>query len=192
MQQTGTITWTLPSVPTAGSYEIVFGFRLSYDHPKSQFINVNGVRVAEVVFDGLMNVWLEKKLTVDLRQGSNVIQMELSWGWMDLDYMAVPATLVTSVAGPLAELPHQFSLQQNYPNPFNASTTIGFSIPQSGTVRLEVFNQLGQRVASLINDSFPAGAYRTQWNAVGVASGTYYYRIQSGGYVETRRMILLK
>jgi len=94
--QTGTITWQLPNVPAAGSYEIAFGYRLSFDTPKDQYINVNGARVAELRFDGPVNVWAEKKLVVNLIQGNNSIQMQLYWGWMDLDYLSIPL-VVTAV-----------------------------------------------------------------------------------------------
>jgi len=196
MQQTGTITWTLPSVPAAGNYEIVFGFRLTYDHPKTQFLNINGVRVTELVFDGAMNVWLEKKLTVSLVQGSNIIQIELSWGWMDLDYLAVPASIVSSVEGPLAELPRTFSLQQNYPNPFNPSTAIDYQLPAKSLVTLKVFDVLGRETATLLNEERPPGTHTVRWDASGLPSGVYFYRLEAKSttqsYVKTMKMILLK
>jgi len=174
----------------------VFVFRLPYDHPKTQFININGVRVAEVMFDGAMYVWLEKKVTVNLAQGNNVIQMELSWGWMDLDYLAVPASFITSVEEPLAELPSSFSLQQNYPNPFNPSTAISFQLPASSFVTLKVFDVLGREVAALVNEVRPAGRYTVSWDVPVLPSGVYFYRLEAKNstqsFVETRKMILLK
>ena len=187
----GRITWTLPAVPAAGSYQIVYGFRLSYDRPKDQFINVNGIRADTVRFDANLNTWLELSRNVNLVQGNNTIQMELSWGWMDIDYIAVPSTLFASAEGP-PDLPVSFSLQQNYPNPFNPSTTIKFSIPQSDKVTLRLFNVLGQQVALLVNDYLPVGSHSTQWNASNFPSGMYFYRLQARGFTETKRMMLLK
>jgi hypothetical protein len=117
--------------------------------------------------------------------------MELSWGWMDIDYIAVPSTLFASAEGP-PDLPVSFSLQQNYPNPFNPSTTIKFSIPQSDKVTLRLFNVLGQQVALLVNDYLPVGSHSTQWNASNFPSGMYFYRLQARGFTETKRMMLLK
>jgi hypothetical protein len=192
MQQSGTITWTLPSVPAAGAYGIVFGFRLTYDRPKTQFLNVNGVRVADLVFDGTMNVWLEKSLSVNLAQGSNIIQVELSWGWMDLDYLAVPTNIVTAVKDLLGAPPASFSLQQNYPNPFNPSTTIRYGVPTMATVHLTVFNTLGQQVAELVNGVIEAGNHEVKFDATNLASGMYLYRLQAGGVVQTRKLLLVR
>jgi hypothetical protein len=196
MQQSGTVTWTLPAVPAAGSYEIVFGFRLSYDHPKTQILNVNGTRTADLVFDGAMNAWLEKKVTVNLNSGSNVIQMVLSWGWMDLDYLAVPTIIVSSAGDQVADLPRSFSLQQNYPNPFNPSTLITYQLPVQSLVRLKVFDLLGREAATLVDEARSAGTYTVRWDAPAFSSGVYFYRLEARSpaenYVQTRRMILVK
>jgi hypothetical protein len=189
--QTGTIAWQLPNVPAAGSYEIAFGYRLSFDTPKDQYINVNGVRVAVLRFDGPMNVWAEKKLAVNLSQGNNTIQMELFWGWMDLDYLAVPTSIVTSVAGP-SELPLRFSLQQNYPNPFNPVTTIKYSLAASEHVKLIVYDLRGRQVAILIDEKQNAGPHQISFDGRNLASGIYFYRLNAGSYVDEKRMLLLK
>jgi hypothetical protein len=189
--QTGTIAWQLPNVPAAGSYEIAFGYRLSFDTPKDQYINVNGVRVAVLRFDGPMNVWAEKKLSVNLSQGNNTIQMELFWGWMDLDYLAVPTSIVTSVAGP-SELPLRFSLQQNYPNPFNPVTTIKYSLAASEHVKLIVYDLRGRQVAILIDEKQNAGPHQISFDGRNLASGIYFYRLNAGSYVDEKRMLLLK
>ncbi len=91
-----------------------------------------------------------------------------------------------------SNLPTRYSLHQNYPNPFNPTTTIGFALPKAGRVRLEIYNILGQKVATLINKSMRAGYYNVQWDARQVASGLYLYRITSGHFVKTRKMMLIK
>jgi subtilisin-like proprotein convertase family protein len=91
-----------------------------------------------------------------------------------------------------AGLPGKFELLQNYPNPFNPSTTIKFIIPQEADVNVGVYNILGQLVTTLANDRMKAGSYSIQFNAHGFASGTYFYRIQAGSYVDTKKMLLLK
>jgi hypothetical protein len=192
MAQTGTITFQVPGVPEVGSYEIAFGYRLSYDTPKTQYINVNGVRAAELVFDGAMYAWLEKTMDVDLLEGENTIQMELFWGYMDLDYLGVPNTIdVTSTEGP-SELPIRFALEQNYPNPFNPATTITYSLAQPVHVHLVVHDLLGRRVATLIDKKQDAGVYEVQFDGSGLASGVYFYRLEAGSYTAVNRMMVLR
>jgi hypothetical protein len=88
--------------------------------------------------------------------------------------------------------PLDFSLTQNYPNPFNPSTTIEFNIPAAGAVSLAVFDMLGRRVATLVNEQLQPGRYRTTWDATGLPSGVYLYRLQAGGFVQTRKLLLAK
>ncbi len=91
--------------------------------------------------------------------------------------------------------PENFSLAQNYPNPFNPSTKINFSIPQGTSrenVSLKVFDMLGNEVATLVNEKKSAGNYEIKFDASGLSSGIYLYTLQSGGFVETKKMIYLK
>jgi len=96
--------------------------------------------------------------------------------------------------------PGGFNLEQNYPNPFNSSTTIKFQtcaeqsrgIPNYNFVTLEVYNLLGQKVATLVNEHLNTGTHTVIWNATGLASGVYLYCLQAGNYVETRKLILLR
>ena len=90
------------------------------------------------------------------------------------------------------EVPDEFSLNQNYPNPFNPTSTISFGIPKAGEVRLEVYNMLGQKVSTLIDQKMQAGWHSVQFDASGLSSGTYIYRIQSGSFVQTEKMMLIK
>ncbi len=91
------------------------------------------------------------------------------------------------------DIPDAFSLLQNYPNPFNPSTEIQFSVAEKGQATLEVFNILGQKVATLFDDVAEAGQYyKVQFNAASVASGVYLYRLQSAGQAEVRRLLLLR
>jgi len=88
--------------------------------------------------------------------------------------------------------PEQFSLSQNYPNPFNASTSISFALPQPGDVRLVVYDLLGRQVETLLDGYRPAGTHRITFDASDYSSGVYFYRVQAGERVETKRMLLLK
>jgi hypothetical protein len=85
-----------------------------------------------------------------------------------------------------------FSLDQNYPNPFNPSTTIRYQVSGSSNVSLEVYDILGNEVATLVNEEKPAGSYEVKFNAAGLSSGIYFYKLQAGSLVETKKMILLR
>lgn len=85
-----------------------------------------------------------------------------------------------------------FALQQNYPNPFNPGTTIEFSLPRANYVTLKIYNVTGAEVATLVSEQLPAGDHRYAWNAAGLASGMYLYRVEAGGYALVRKAMLLK
>ena len=195
--QSGKITWVLPAVPAPGTYDIAIGYRLAYDTPKHQYLNVNGVRVGEMVFDGAMNTWQEKKQSVTLTQGIDTVQIELSWGWMNIDYLAVPRSLTTAVKNTLASLPMQFSLDQNYPNPFNPTTTIYYQLTTASLATLKVYDVLGREVATIVNEMGTPGKHTALWEGKNdrgesVSSGVYMYQMRAGNAVITRKMILLK
>ncbi len=104
-----------------------------------------------------------------------------------------PSGGATSVERLSETVPASFELRQNYPNPFNPSTTITFDIQSAGRVTLQVFNILGQEVATLVNEVKAPGTYATRLDGAGLPSGTYIYRLQSdAGKVQVRKMMLLK
>jgi plastocyanin len=88
--------------------------------------------------------------------------------------------------------PDRFIVEQNYPNPFNPTTTIRYALPQSGLVTVKVFNILGDELATLVNREESAGSHEIQFDAANLTSGIYFYRIQAGNVIQTKRMLLLK
>ena len=88
--------------------------------------------------------------------------------------------------------PKSIQLFQNYPNPFNSSCAIKFSIPKLSQATIKIFNTLGEELETLVNEEKPVGTYELNWNAVNLPSGVYFYRLQAGDFVQTRKMILLK
>jgi hypothetical protein len=88
--------------------------------------------------------------------------------------------------------PSRFILEQNYPNPFNPTTIIKYSIPQSGSVTLKVYDLLGREVTSLVNEQQREGAYEVQFNGNNLASGLYFYRIRAGKYTDTKKLMILR
>jgi len=91
-----------------------------------------------------------------------------------------------------AGVPKTFALEQNYPNPFNPSTAISYQLPVASTVSLKVFDMLGKEVATLVNARQDAGSYTVNFNANTLSSGVYFYRLQAGNFVQTRKMMLVK
>lgn len=106
---------------------------------------------------------------------------------LEVNGMVSGATLVNDVF-----TPKKFSLEQNYPNPFNPSTAIRFSIEKESHVKLDIFNALGQRVVTLIDQNMNAGNHEYNFNASELSSGVYFYRIIAGGFIQTLKMILLR
>lgn len=187
----GSIIWEFTNYFPPGNYYLKFGYRLPFDTPKGQFINVNGARVTELMFDGPVNKWLEKIISVNLVEGFNSIEIEPSWGWMDIDYLAVPAEIITTV-NRNSNIPEFYNLEQNYPNPFNPNTSIKYSIASSEKVKLTVYNVLGQKMSILVNDIQSAGSYQIEFNAKNLSSGIYIYSLETKSFVQQKKMILLK
>ncbi len=98
----------------------------------------------------------------------------------------------TGVYVPNNSVPVKYSLSQNYPNPFNPSTIIRYQIPVSGLVSLKIFDVLGNEMAELVNEKHNEGSYEIIFNAVNISSGIYYYRMKSGNFNETKRMLFIK
>jgi len=147
-----------------------FSATVAAAHPGAQSVTVWNGRItatwADIRTDGILgDIW------------ANVLD------WND-------PLISTAEAG--TELPQGFALSQNYPNPFNPSTEIAFSLPGSERVTIEVFNALGQRSATLIDEELPAGRHSLRFNAAHFPSGVYFYRMQAGGFFQVRRMLLLK
>ncbi|MGB5528359.1 MAG: T9SS type A sorting domain-containing protein, partial [Ignavibacteriaceae bacterium] len=103
-----------------------------------------------------------------------------------------PIPPIVSVDDEINAQPEDYNLYQNYPNPFNPSTTIRYSVIKPDVVRIKIYDILGREVKTLVNELKQAGTYEVQFNASEIASGIYLYRIESGNFVQTKKMILLK
>ena len=100
--------------------------------------------------------------------------------------------LVVGVKERLNRPPTRFSLEQNYPNPFNPSTTITYSLPRMEQVTLKVYDVLGREVKTLVDERGSAGNHHVTFNADGLASGVYFYRLQSGSHILVKKLMLIK
>ncbi len=85
-----------------------------------------------------------------------------------------------------------YRLNQNYPNPFNPSTVISYNLKQASPVKLQIYNSLGQQVATLVNGTQAAGIHKVTFNASGLNSGLYFYKLQAGSFAQTKKMMLIK
>lgn len=99
---------------------------------------------------------------------------------------------IVGISEQIGETPSQFKLHQNYPNPFNPSTNIKISVAEERLVNLEVFNVLGIKIATLLNEKLSAGTYILNFNATDFSSGMYLYKFSAGEYIETRKMLYVK
>jgi len=116
-----------------------------------------------------------------------------SSGGFETDFNLVTGPLTSVIDRDLdANIPTDITLYSNYPNPFNPATTIRFSIPEETFVTLKVFNTLGEEIITLINENIVAGNYEAKFDATGLPSGIYFYRLQVGGFIDTKKMMLLK
>ncbi|MBD3258923.1 T9SS type A sorting domain-containing protein, partial [candidate division GN15 bacterium] len=142
------------------------------------------------------NRWLETGVIMTVTGATELLAVDAATyrGW------PMDATVggMTDVDDELQiELPTDFALDQNYPNPFNPSTTIDFALPTAAEARVWIYNTLGQRVTTLVDESLPAGYHEIEWDGTDmsgnpVASGIYFYRLEAGDFVQSRKMMLLK
>jgi hypothetical protein len=159
------------------------------------------------VYDGVISNWVKEEISLaNYLSPQFKIQFQLKTdqgvtrdGWYVDDIGVLVYTIPTSLPEE-TEPVFEFSLGQNYPNPFNPSTTIKYSIPtviasgttQSQLVTLRVYDILGNEIATLVNEEKPAGSYEVNFDASRLTSGIYFYKLQAGSFVATKKMILLR
>ena len=148
-----------------------------------------GRDVANVVGSGPYNIPANGEITVSfaLIAGDNL---------NDLKTNAIAAknkyNLLLSVVNYNSEIPDSYSLSQNYPNPFNPATKIKFALPTSGFTSLKVYDISGKEISNLLNSNIQAGTYEVLFDASNFSSGAYFYKLESNGYIETKKMFLIK
>jgi len=148
-----------------------------------------GRDVANVVGSGPYNIPANGEITVSfaLIAGDNL---------NDLKTNAIAAknkyNLLLSVVNYNSEIPDSYSLSQNYPNPFNPATKINFALPSSGFTSLKIYDISGKEISNLLNSNIQAGTYEVLFDASDFSSGAYFYKLESNGYIETKKMFLIK
>ena len=126
---------------------------------------------------GFVTAWVDQRSS-----GEDPLRDIYAQHCVDIDFAGQPSN----------GLPSRYALSQNYPNPFNPTTQISFALPKSGMTTLKVYDLLGRHVTTLVNRVMPAGNHTASYDASRLASGIYFYRLESGSFSSTRKMILLK
>jgi hypothetical protein len=123
------------------------------------------------------------------------IALEMSFPFGVYTYRAFKYDLTNGVTGiqPVnSEIPETYKLMQNYPNPFNPSTKIKFQLPKQGFAKIEVFDEMGRSVKTLLNENMQAGNFEVDFNAENIPSGVYFYRLSTKEFSDTKKLILIK
>ncbi|MBS1517076.1 MAG: choice-of-anchor J domain-containing protein [Bacteroidetes bacterium] len=146
-----------------------------------------------------MNVWTEHKFDLSAYAGQTVyiafryyMNTTADGLWCNVDDILIGNRSAVGITQNGTSVPDKFALKQNYPNPFNPSTKINFDLAKSSNVKLTVFNSLGQKVLDIFEGYKPAGSYQATFNGSSLPSGTYFYRMETEYFTETKKMQLIK
>jgi hypothetical protein len=183
------ITVSLPADSAVG-----FSVRTALTESSALYFSIDSTGTD--YFDGLSD-W--QMVRYPLKAGRHLLTWSFSGGGSNaagnawLDNIFFPGSVVaTSVAGQNASLPLVFELEQNYPNPFNPATVIRYGLPHRSDISLIVYNTLGQKVADLAQGVQEAGYHEVTFDGSKLASGVYFYTLRAGGFVQTRKLLLVK
>ena len=185
-----TLTWSF-NAPTAGDYGVVI-FYQAPNGPQGVNLSIGGEALPVITLDGVSgdSTALSKLSTVvSIPAGATTVQ--LVGGNVLVDWIQVIQKIVSSI-NERPEIPTGFALSQNYPNPFNPMTRINFDLGKASNVKLTVFNILGQKVVTLVDQFMNSGAYSVDFKASSLASGVYLYSIEAGDFKMNKKMVLLK
>ncbi|NWG29577.1 MAG: DUF362 domain-containing protein [Ignavibacteriaceae bacterium] len=178
--------YELPPRPPAGTFDIRFGSgRIAENINQSfQIIEMTGIEHPIKLTVENINLRLQDETGIEINENLKPV-----------DEIKIHNTSINKLIITEELTPNNFALEQNYPNPFNPSTTISYTIPASSFVTLKVYDVLGNEIATLVNEEKPGGKYEVEFSpeqTISLSSGIYFYRLQSGSFIETKKMILLR
>jgi hypothetical protein len=187
----GSVTWNVNPAQT-GDYTVQL-FYQNYGAVQSGVVKLDGSTVGpSVTFDTKADSTGLSKLayppSFPVTAGAHTISVTGS----DVNLDFIQFTQVVTDVAEGGQLPQAFELRQNYPNPFNPATTIDFSLGKAMNVKLTVFNILGQKVSTLVDNRMEAGPHTVIFDGKKLASGVYFYRLEAGNFVSSKKMLLLK
>ena len=173
----------LPPVPPSGIFDIRFASdRIAEDLNNSfQTIQMTGIEHPIKVIVENLNIRLQDET-------GNEINENLKPG----EEITISKTTINKLMVTGELIPNEYALEQNYPNPFNPITTIKFYIPELSFVTLKVYDVLGNEITTLVNVEKPIGSFEIKFDATGLPSGIYFYRLRAGSFVETKKMVFMK
>ncbi len=186
----GTVSWTV-NLPGNGLY-LFQAFFQNYSGAQTGKVTMDGNQVANLTFSSNSDSTEQNYLSGQFSASAGMHTFAISGNNVNLDYVQLIAKMVTAVEEH-QNVPTGYALEQNYPNPFNPSTNIRFSLAHTTNVKLVIYNILGQRVATLLNNRvMNAGAHVVQFDASRLASGVYFYHLEAGSFKANKKMVLLK
>ncbi|NWG27035.1 MAG: T9SS type A sorting domain-containing protein [Ignavibacteriaceae bacterium] len=163
--------------------------------PTDREINLTPLAIKDEALK-ISEIFLDGQSYNDFNPTTRVLHLPAGVGG---NFLVKYEPIVSDVASENFAIADGFELMQNYPNPFNPGTTLSFVIGHSSFVSLKVYDILGNEVATLVNEEKPVGRYEVEFNSHSglsgireLPSGVYFYRLQSGGYIETKKMLLIK
>jgi photosystem II stability/assembly factor-like uncharacterized protein len=186
----GGTTWQTMNAPGAAN-EKCYKLEFVPDNPSKIWMLTSG----NLYFSNDSGMtWTKDPVSGQYSYGVDIVCPDSKHGWLQAEkiFKNSNADQITSVINNETINPAEYELCQNYPNPFNPTTTINYSIPKSGKVKLTVYNAIGSKVAIILNEYKRLGNYSVQFNAANLASGIYLYRLESGNYSAVKKFVLLK
>ena len=159
----------------------------------------NNNKIAWYENNGSASIFVEQVISKTVYYAESVYACDLD-GDSDMDVLSASHYEIawyenlmgTTGIATSVEHPESFKLNQNYPNPFNPITNIEYQISNYKHINLSIYNLLGEKIATLINEDKSPGTHQVQWDATGLASGVYYYQLKAGEFQEVKKMVLLK
>ena len=186
-------TLTLPpvTVDETGTYLLSIGYQMTYESPKTQNLVVNGV-TTPIVFTAPDNTtWMQRGLEVELNAGDNAISLVGSWNYMSIDFISVGSGQIGTSGESRPDM-GSVLLEAPRPNPSRGATTIRYALDQPEHVRLEVFDLTGRHIATLADESQPAGSHSVQLRADTLATGVYVVHLTAGTDAHSQRLTIVR
>jgi len=187
MGANGSVTWNF-NVPESGDYRLNIFYYTEATGPGS--VEIGGSSVASFQYTGAEDELWHSVLTGKFALSAGTQAVTITGSNVNIDFVQFLRDITTGVEG--EPVPQNYALYQNYPNPFNPMTTINFSLGKPSTVKLTVYNLLGQKVATLIDRPMNAGQHAVVFDARNYSTGIYFYRLEAGDFKSHKRMMLIK